>query len=199
MNSEDTLHCEDPSEWERWLEANHQSASGVWLRLANAKSGKKRVPYSDLLDIALCFGWIDALRRGDGPEYYLQRFTPRKPRSIWSKINRDRALALIASGRMRPAGLREVERAKENGRWENAYAGRKTIEVPADFAAALAANARARATFAKLDGQNRFAFLFRLQSSLKPETRAKKLKQYIAMLSRGELIYPKSPPRRRKE
>ena len=198
MKSEDTLQCLDPVDWERWLEANHQSASGIWLRLANAKSGKKRVPYSDLLDVALCFGWIDALRRNDGPEHYLQRFTPRKPRSLWSKINRDRALALIAAGKMRPAGLREVERARENGRWGNAYSGQKTMEVPADFAAALDGNARARATFAKLDSQNRFAFLFRLQSAVKAETRAKKLKQYIAMLDRGELIYPKSPPRRSK-
>lgn len=193
MNSEDTLLCESAADWERWLEENHQSASGVWLRLANAKSGKKRVVYSDLLEVALCFGWIDALRKSDGPEYYLQRFTPRKPRSLWSKINRDRALALIAAGKMRAAGLLEVERAKQNGRWDNAYAGRKTMEVPADFAAALKANARARVNFQKLDGQNRFAFLFRLQSSLKPETRAKKLKKYIAMLSAGELIYPKAP------
>jgi len=170
-HSDDTVFFETAAEWERWLEKHHQTAPGVWVRFAKAKSGKQCMAYSDALELAICFGWIDALRRGDGPDFYLQRFTPRKPRSLWSLINRDRALALVKAGKMRPAGLLEIERAKENGRWENAYGGRQTIKIPPDFAAALKAKPKAQAKFETLDGRNRFAFLFRLQNTLKPETR----------------------------
>lgn len=190
--TDETLFFETAAEWEQWLEMHHQSSQGVWVRFAKVGTGKACVAYFDALELALCFGWIDALRRGDGPDYYLQRFAPRKPQSIWSMINRDRAVALIASGKMRPAGLLEVERAKANGRWENAYGGRKSIAMPADFVAALEANPKAKAMFAGLNGQNRFAFLFRLQSALKPETRAKRLKSFIDMLNRGRTIYPQT-------
>jgi uncharacterized protein YdeI (YjbR/CyaY-like superfamily) len=188
--TDDTLFFATPAEWERWLDSHHQTSPGVSVRFAKVHTGRACIPYPAALELALCFGWIDALRRSDGPDYYLQRFAPRKPRSIWSVINRERALALIASGKMRPAGLLEVERAKANGRWENAYGGRQTITVPPDFIAALEANPKAKATFAALNGQNRFAFLFRLQTALKPETRAKRLKTFVDMLNHGRTLHP---------
>src|SRR5512139_1249892 len=135
--------------WERWLMENHATSQGVWLKIA--KKAAASVTYAEALEVALCYGWIDGQKAGLDEEHWLQRFTPRRPGSKWSKINRDKAEALIAQGRMQPAGLREVERARADGRWENAYAGQRSITVPDDLVEALAQNERARAFFATLD------------------------------------------------
>jgi uncharacterized protein YdeI (YjbR/CyaY-like superfamily) len=180
----------DAKAWRAWLETHHASSSGVWIQIAKKGSGIASVNYPEVLDVALAYGWIDALRRGFDSKTFLQRFTPRGPRSIWSKINRDKALALIASGAMKPSGLAEVERAKNDGRWAAAYAGQRTATVPDDLAAALAADPRAAAFFATLGSQNRYAILFRLHNAKKPETRARRLATFLAMLAKGEKIYP---------
>jgi uncharacterized protein YdeI (YjbR/CyaY-like superfamily) len=180
----------DAKAWGAWLDTHHASSSGVWIQIAKKGSGIASVNYPEVLDVALAYGWIDAIRRSFDAKSFLQRFTPRGARSIWSKINRDKALALIDSGDMKPSGLAEVQRAKEDGRWAAAYAGQKTATVPDDLAAALALDPRAAAFFATLDSQNRFAILFRLHSAKKPETRARRLATFVAMLGKGEKIYP---------
>ena len=178
------------AEWHEWLATHHDRGSGVWVVTWRASSGRARVAYEDLIREALCWGWIDGQKRGLDATHWLQKFTPRKPKSLWSKINRDKALALIASGAMQPAGLAEVERAQADGRWDAAYAGSKTITVPDDLAAALAADKRAAACFATLNAANRFAVLFRVHTAKKAETRAKRIAQFVAMLARGEPLHP---------
>jgi uncharacterized protein YdeI (YjbR/CyaY-like superfamily) len=149
------------------------------------------VTYVEALEEALCYGWIDALKRGESEAAWLQRFTPRGARSIWSKINRQKALALIETGQMKPAGLREVERARSDGRWEQAYDGARTAEVPPDLEAALTASPRARQFFETLDGANRYAILWRLQTAKKPDTRASRLAKFVEMLTNSEKIHPR--------
>ncbi|UJR85885.1 YdeI/OmpD-associated family protein [Sandaracinus amylolyticus] len=175
--------------WREWLEANHVTSRGLWVRLAKKGAGTASITYPEALEIALCFGWIDGQKKGDGDAWWLQRFTPRGARSIWSKINRAKAEALIASGAMREAGLREVERAKSDGRWDAAYDSPSTAKIPDDLEAALAKSAKARAFFAKLDATNRYAILHRLQTAKKPETRARRIEQFVAMLEKGEKIH----------
>ena len=175
--------------WEAWLAA-HGDAPGVWLKIAKKDTGATSVSYSQALDVALCHGWIDGQKGRLDDEYWLQRFTPRKPGSKWSKINTERAAALIASGRMRPAGLGEVERAQGDGRWEQAYESQSRVTVPEDLARALAANQRARAFFATLDSANRYAILYRIGTAKRPETRAKRIDAFVAMLSEHKKIYP---------
>ena len=177
------------AEWERWLEANHAVAEGVWIKMAKKNSGIESVRYPEVLESALCFGWIDARREALDERYFLQRFTPRRPRSKWSRINRETAERLIAEGRMRPAGLAEVERARADGRWEAAYLGQKSITVPDDLQRELDARPQAKAFFAELSSQNRYAILYRLQDAKKPETRARRLARFVAMLEAGEAIY----------
>ena len=161
--------------WQDWLESEHARSDGVWLKLAKKDAPEPTISYAEALDVALCFGWIDAQKRGLDDEYWLQRFTPRRPRSKWSKINTEKADTLIAAGRMRPAGLHEVEKAKADGRWSAAYAGQRTIEVPEDLAHALAANPAAAAYFATISSINRYAILYRISTVKRPETRAKKI------------------------
>ncbi len=173
-----------------WLARNSAKSDGLWLRLAKKDSGIPSVSYAEAVEIALCYGWIDGQVRSDDASYYRQKFTPRARRSLWSKINRAKALALIAEGRMQPAGLREVERAQADGRWDVAYDSPKTMGVPADFASALRSNAAAKKTFETLSKQNRFAILFRLATAKKPETRARRLEKFLGMLARGESIHP---------
>jgi uncharacterized protein YdeI (YjbR/CyaY-like superfamily) len=180
----------DAEAWASWLDAHHASSPGVWIRIAKKGTGIASVHYPEVLDVALAYGWIDALRRSHDATTFLQRFTPRGPRSVWSKINRDKALALIASGQMKPAGLAEVERAQKDGRWAAAYAGQKTAQVPDDLAAALAADPRAAAFFASLDSRNRYAILFRLHGAKKAETRARRLATFVAMLGKHEKLHP---------
>jgi uncharacterized protein YdeI (YjbR/CyaY-like superfamily) len=176
--------------WEAWLRANHDSTPGVWIKFARKGSGIPTVTYPEALHAALCFGWIDGQARGGDESFYLQRFTPRRSRSIWSKRNRDFATALIESGRMQPAGLREVQRAKADGRWDAAYDAPSTATVPDDLQAALEANPAAAEFFARLKGQNRYAILHRVQTAKKPETRARRIETFVAMLARGETLHP---------
>jgi uncharacterized protein YdeI (YjbR/CyaY-like superfamily) len=179
-----------PRAWATWLESNHASSRGVWLKLAKKASGIASVTYQEALEVALAWGWIDGQKRSHDDSAWLQKFTPRGPRSIWSKINREKALALIAAGEMKPPGLEQVERARRDGRWEAAYDSPSRATVPDDLAAALAANARAAAFFATLNSANRYAILFRLQNSKKPETRARNIARFVEMLERNEKLHP---------
>ena len=185
-----TLTIPTQEKWEAWLERNGSASSGVWLRLARKGAEDCTVSYAEALESALCFGWIDGQKRAESQHYWLQRFTPRTARSIWSKINTAKAEALVASGRMRPAGLLEIDRAKRDGRWDAAYSSASKAVVPDDLQAALDANRKAKAFFATLDGRNRYAVLFRIQNSKKHETRARKIAQFVEMLSNGEKLHP---------
>jgi uncharacterized protein YdeI (YjbR/CyaY-like superfamily) len=176
-------------EWQAWLE-EHPDAPGVWIKIAKKGTGIESVRYPEVLETALCFGWIDGLRRALDETHFLQYFTPRRPRSRWSKINRATAERLIAEGRMRPSGLAEVERAKADGRWEAAYAGQASIAVPDDLQRELDARPAAAEFFAGLNSQNRYAILYRLQDAKRPETRARRLAKFVTMLEAGEKIYP---------
>jgi uncharacterized protein YdeI (YjbR/CyaY-like superfamily) len=177
-------------EWEQWLERNHARSEGLWIRMAKKDAGIDSVRYPEVLDGALCFGWIDGRREALDEQYFLQRFTPRRAGSRWSQINRDKAERLIADGRMQPAGLAEVQRAQADGRWEAAYAGQRASTVPDDLQRELDARPTAKAFFAELNSQNRYAIIYRLQDAKKPETRAQRLAKFVAMLEAGERIYP---------
>ena len=179
----------DADAWTRWLHRHHASSDGVWLRIAKAGAPTPTVSYADALEVALCYGWIDGQKRGGSP-YWLQRFTPRRPRSIWSKVNRQKALALIAAGRMQPAGLREVQRAQADGRWEDAYDSPGTASVPPDLQHALDAQPQAARFFQGLDSANRYAVLWRIQTAKRPDTRARRIAQLVQMLARGEKLHP---------
>jgi uncharacterized protein YdeI (YjbR/CyaY-like superfamily) len=178
-----------PSEMEAWLEENHESPDGIWLKIAKKDSGVESVTYAEALELALCFGWIDSQKRGFDERYFLQRFTPRRPRGRWSRINRDKAEELIASGSMRPAGLAEVEAAKADGRWQAAYEGQRTAKAPDDLQRELDSNPAAREFFATLSSANRYAIVYRLNDAKKPETRERRLRKFVAMLERGETIH----------
>lgn len=178
-----------PAELDAWLEGNHESAEGVWLKIAKKGAPEPSVTYVEALDVALCFGWIDSQKRGLDETHFLQRFTPRRPRGRWSKINREKAEALIEAEKMRPAGLVQVEAAKADGRWEAAYEGQGSAKVPPDLQRDLDANPAAADFFATLDGANRYAILYRLDEAKKPETRQRRLRKFVAMLERGEKIH----------
>lgn len=178
-----------PADLEDWLEGNHDASEGVWLKIAKKGAPVPSVTYGEALEQALCFGWIDSQKRGHDEQHFLQRFTPRRPRGRWSRINRDKAEALIAAKRMRPTGLAEVEAAKADGRWEAAYEGQRTAAVPDDLQRELDANPAAREFFAGLDGANRYAVIYRLGEAKKPETRERRLRKFVAMLERGEKIH----------
>ena len=184
-----TLPFATVGEFERWLETNHDAAAGLWLKIAKKDSGIPSVTYPEALDVALCFGWIDGQKRPFDGNHWLQRFTPRKARSRWSKINCDKVDALVERGAMRAAGLREVEAAKADGRWDTAYAGQRTASVPDDLAEALAANEPAAAFFATLDSTNRYAILYRVGDAKRPETRARRITQFVAMLAEGRKLH----------
>jgi uncharacterized protein YdeI (YjbR/CyaY-like superfamily) len=178
-----------PAELEAWLEENHVSSEGLWLEIAKKGAAETSITYGEALELALCFGWIDSQKRGFDETHFLQRFTPRRPRGRWSKINREKAEALIEAGRMRPAGLAEVDAARADGRWEAAYAGQRTAKVPPDLQAELDANPAAAEFFASLDSANRYAILYRLDEAKRPETRERRLRKFVAMLERGERIH----------
>lgn len=179
---------ETARDWERWLAA-HGDAPGLWLKIAKKGSGVRSVGYAEALDVALCHGWIDGLKRACDERHFLQRFTPRRPGSLWSKLNVGHAERLIAAGRMRPAGLREIEAARADGRWQAAYAPARAMEVPPELAAALAKNAKARRFFDGLDRTNRYAFCWRVRTLKKPESRAAKAALFARMLARGEQLH----------
>lgn len=176
-------------EWEAWLDAEHASADGVWVKFAKKGSGVETVVYAEALEIALCYGWIDSQVMSLDERFYLQKFTPRRSRSKWSRINREKIDQLTKQGRMKPSGLEQVELAKSDGRWDAAYASPSSIEVPEDLQKALDANAKAAEFFATLSGSNRYAILYQLEDAKKPETRARRLEKFVGMLERGEKLY----------
>jgi uncharacterized protein YdeI (YjbR/CyaY-like superfamily) len=181
---------ERQQDWALWLKVNHGTSPGVWLQLAKKGTDIQSVSYEEAVKTSLCFGWIDGQKKAHSDEYWLQKFTPRSPKSIWSKINKGKALALVKAGKMKPAGLKEIERAKRDGRWEAAYDSASKAVVPSDFQAALDSNARAKAFFGTLDSRNRYAVLFRIQTVKKAETRAKRISQFVQMLERHEKVHP---------
>ena len=181
---------EDQAAWAAWLELHHADSPGLWLQHAKKASGLVSVSYAEALDVALCYGWIDGQKKSYDELSWLQKWTPRGAKSIWSKINRQHVLRLTESGQIRPAGLAAVESAKSDGRWDAAYDSHSSATVPSDLQAALDSNAEAGAFFATLNSTNRYAILFRIQTAKKPETRAKRIQEFIGMLERHEKIYP---------
>jgi uncharacterized protein YdeI (YjbR/CyaY-like superfamily) len=186
--------------WADWLEEHHGDQAGVWVKFAKKASGIPTVVYAEALDVALCWGWIDGQVKPVDDEWYLQRFTPRRARSKWSKRNREKALALIERGEMRPPGLAEIDRAQADGRWDAAYDSPGRIEVPDDLREALDAEPTAAALFAELDSQNRYAILYRVADAKRADTRARRIIEFVAMLARGETPLPRRkrierPPR----
>ena len=184
-----TLLFSKQKDWADWLRKNHAKSSGVWLKLAKKNSGIQSVSYAEALETALCYGWIDGQKKSYDESFWLQKFTPRGAKSIWSKINKAKAGELIKSGRMKPAGLNAVERAKQDGRWDAAYDSPSVSTVPPDFQARLNKSAKAKAFFATLNSANRYAILFRIQTAKKAETRARKIEQFIEMLERKEKLH----------
>ena len=182
-------HFRDAAAWEAWLLANAAKAGGLWLKIAKKGAGIASVSYPEALDAALCHGWIDGKKKSLDAAFFLQRFTPRKPKSLWSRINVAKAEALVAAGRMRARGLREIEAAKGDGRWDAAYHGASNMQVPPELAAALAKDRAAREFFEALDRTNRYAFCWRVQTAVKPETRRARVEKLVAMLARGEKIH----------
>jgi uncharacterized protein YdeI (YjbR/CyaY-like superfamily) len=186
----------DAAAWREWLGENHGDPAGVWLVLAKKGTQKPTsLTYDRALEEALCHGWIDGQTRRRDDATYRQRFTPRRKRSAWSKRNTGIAERLQAEGRMHPAGRAEVERAKADGRWEAAYAGPATMEVPPDLTEALAAEPKAQAMFETLNSQNRYAILYRIGTAKRADTRARRIREFVAMLARGETVYPQTPNR----
>jgi len=177
-------------EWAKWLKTNHLTSQGLWMQLAKKASCSPSVTYAEAIETALCYGWIDGQKQSHSAEAWLQKFTPRGRRSIWSKINREKAVALIEGGKMKPRGLAEVERAKQDGRWEQAYDSPGSATVPADLQTALNKSPKAKAFFATLESRNRYAILWRIQTAKKAETRAKRIDLFIKMLEKGERIHP---------
>ena len=181
---------ENAGEWAAWLEANHAQSSGLWLKLAKKGGPFVSVSGAQALEIALCYGWIDGQGKTCDDDSWLQKFTPRARKSLWSKVNREKATQLIERGQMRPAGLQEIERAQQDGRWDAAYDPASRAQVPQDFQAKLDENPAAQEFFARLNSRNRYAMLFRLQTAKKAETRAKHIEKFLSMLEKGEAIYP---------
>ncbi len=186
----DTLEFPHAKAWIAWLKKNHSSSAGVWVRLGRKSCDRPLLVHPEALDAALCYGWIDALKKGETKTTWLQRFTPRSKKSIWSKINCTKALALIEAGHMQPAGVAEVERAKADGRWEAAYDSHRTSTVPDDLADALAANPKAKAFFETLNATNRYAVLWRIQTTKAAATRMMRIGLIVEMLERKEKYHP---------
>lgn len=177
--------------FELWLKKNHAASDGLWLKISKRGAQEPSVTYAEAVEIALCWGWIDGQKKGFDDQHFLQRFTPRRARSIWSKINVDKAEALVRQGRMQPPGEAQIRAAKADGRWARAYDGARSSAVPEDLAAALDAEPKAKAFFATLDAANRYAVLWRIQTAVKAETRARRITQMVQMLARGETIHPR--------
>lgn len=175
--------------FETWLKKHHASSDGLWLQIAKRGAHESSVTYAEAVEIALCWGWIDGQKKSLDDQHFLQRFTPRRARSVWSKVNVEKVAALIAAGRMQAPGLAQVEAAKADGRWARAYDGARTSVVPEDLLAALDAQPQAKAFFATINASNRYAVLWRIQTAVKPETRARRIAQLVAMLARGETVH----------
>lgn len=185
-----TVAFDSPRAWEAWVAKHHASSEGVWLRIYKKASGKASVTYAEALDSALCYGWIDSHKRPKDARSWLQRFGPRRARSGWSSINTRNAERLIEAGRMKPAGLREVEAARKDGRWQGAYDSPSAAVIPEDFRKELSGNRKAQAFFEGLSKANTYAIAYRLQTAKKPETREKRMRSILAMLARGESFHP---------
>ena len=183
------LSFASPEAWEAWLEREHATSDGVWLKFAKKGSGVASVLYAEAVDVGLCYGWIDSQALSLDERFYLQRFTPRRARSKWSRVNRDKVAALTKQGRMKPAGLAQVELAKSDGRWEAAYASPANAEMPQDLQKALDASPKAADFWATLNKSNRFAIVYQLEDAKRPETRVRRLEKFVAMLNRGEKLY----------
>lgn len=188
LNDMPVMQFADQDAWQVWLEAEGGQSVGLWLKIAKKASGEQSVNYAEALDIALCYGWIDGQKRSYDDKFFLQKFTPRRPKSTWSKINVDKIAVLVAAGRMRSAGLAAVEAAKADGRWDQAYASPSTMTVPEDFQAALDASPTAQAFFATLNKTDRYSFLWRVSTARKPETRQARIETYISMLEAGQRL-----------
>ncbi|GLX68698.1 YdeI/OmpD-associated family protein [Paenibacillus glycanilyticus] len=184
------LYFADQPEFEKWLADHYDQSAGIWLQISKKDASRPSVTYHEALDVALCYGWIDSHKKKHDDESWIQRFSPRGPKSIWSQINKDKTEALIAAGRMQTCGLKAIEIAKQNGQWDKAYESQSNATVPEDFAMELARNEKARLFFETLNKQNRYAILFRIQNVKKQETRVKKIRQFMDMLEKGEKIYP---------
>lgn len=188
--------------FEAWLKKNHAASDGLWLQIAKRGASEPSVTYPEAVEVALCWGWIDGQKKGLDDQHFLQRFTPRRARSVWSKINVDKVAALIEAGRMQAPGYAQIEAAKADGRWARAYEGARTSTVPEDFRAALEAEPQAKAFFATINAANRYAVLWRIQTAVKAETRARRIAQLVEMLGRGEVIHifkPKATPSQGRE
>ncbi len=183
-----TLEFKTAKTFETWLEKNHAKSSGLWLKLFKKDSGKKTITYAEALDVALCYGWIDGQKLGFDEEAWLQKFCPRRPKSIWSKINTGHVERLVNEGRMRPAGIKAVEEAKADGRWEKAYDSPGKTTVPDDFLKELSKNKKAETFFKSLNKTNLFTIAFRLQTAKKQETRDKRMREIIEKLAKGEKL-----------
>jgi uncharacterized protein YdeI (YjbR/CyaY-like superfamily) len=190
-----TMFFKSPAAWESWLASNHDHSRGLWVKIAKRNAAAASVTYSQALEVALLFGWIDGQKQKCDDSFWLQKFTPRGPKSRWSQANRATAMRLMKEGRLRAAGLAAIESAKSDGRWAAAYEPQSRATVPPDLQSALAANLVARKFFDALDGHNRYAILYRVNDAKKPETRAKRIATYVQMLARGETLYPRPPKR----
>ena len=183
------ISFDNKDKWEKWLSENHDSSTGIYIRIFKKSSGETTVTYDEALDVALCFGWIDGIRKSFDEISYLQKFSPRTKKSIWSKRNKEHVARLIASGNMQPAGLKEIEAAKADGRWEQAYDSPKNMTIPEDFLKALSKNKKAKEFFNTLNKTNLYSIGWRLQTAKKPETREKRIKTIIEMLEKGEMFH----------
>ena len=184
------MSFETQHDWEVWLKVHHAETRGIWLKIAKKGALEPSVSYAEALDSAICYGWIDGQKAAFDDKYWLQKFTQRTAKSIWSKVNCGKAEALIAEGRMQPAGLRQVELAKSDGRWERAYESQSKITIPADFQSELDKNPKAKDFFSTLDSANRYAFLFRIHAAKKPETRSAKIQKFVEMLNQQQKLHP---------
>jgi uncharacterized protein YdeI (YjbR/CyaY-like superfamily) len=183
------IHFESQEDWEAWLQENYETSGGIWIKLAKKDSGIESVSRQEALDIAICYGWIDGQTASVDDNFWMQRFTRRRPKSKWSKINCQKATELIAQGKMKARGLEEVESAKRDGRWDKAYDSQRTMTVPDDLQKKLDENLRASEFFANLDSKNRYAILYRIHDAKKPETRARRIEKFVAMLNEGKKIH----------
>lgn len=190
MNSTDLpiVPFASKKKWADWLAKQHDKSTGLWMKLAKKAIGVPSIIYEEAVDVALCYGWIDGQKKGFDDKYWLQKFTPRGAKSIWSKINTEKAERLIANGEMKPSGLKAIEAARADGRWEAAYASQKNISVPDDFQAALDRNKKAKRTFESLKSAERYSFLFRLHHLKRAEIRAQKIQRFVERLESGEKL-----------
>lgn len=189
MEALPVIHFESREHWDAWLDENHASSAGLWIKFARKSSGVMSVSHAEALETALCYGWIDGQVSSGDDRFWLQRFTPRRPKSKWSEVNREKALELIALGKMKPSGLKEVEAARKDGRWEVAYPSQSKMPVPADLQEKLDRNIQAGEFFKSLDSRNRYAILYRIHEAKKPETRARRIEKFVAMLEERKTIY----------